>query len=570
MPDTSPLEVGQSREVALRYVRFDVTGFAKRLTKADLLTLPKDQRRRLWLLDLNIAGTDGAPKLIDNSLRAIRDLDPNDPALGTAERNMVRLLRMTPDTARLEGTSMEEMLRIAPRIGLAPAQVLADSLGINPEDSFLPLERAKNAILRNVIRSHPNARQRLGPKTPDNPEGVYPVPFGHLPVTLEDTASDFASLSETFGPYAKDGVYHPGFIVGQVASSILKPDFAMTVKANPNALPFKGVDGTIAAVASVNSIGNDKRPLFDFSDPDWLQIDGLPDAPLQIDRLTFQIVDHPEFHRAGTSPYPAPRGSSSAWNLPPWTFEYVVLEDSMVEFAGRDFARDYFFGSNPDPLVRMRIENGWMTVETAADLGSPPPPLYLHDMLLEAAQVRLHDGPDPARPDQDRIPEGQATIRFELQNIPIGVTADRIHQAIRENIEADPTGLVDVAATLFDNGSGSPDFFYVRAEDDNAPALRGDWLFFVGPDDMGRDEAGNPKRDYARYERVGFYSDEVLTAKASDRTRVNGDDVREKVRIDADAGQRVYYQDDDGAAFEVAATRKITDRQIVLRITRIR
>jgi hypothetical protein len=572
VPDTSPLEVGQSRDLTLRYVRFDVTGFSKRLTKADLLALPFETRRRLWLLDLNVAGTDGNPKLIDNALRAIRALDPTDPSLGPAERNMVRLLQMTPDTARLEGTSMEEMLRIAPRIGLSPAQVLADALGVNPEDQFLPLEVAKEIILRSVIRTHPNARTRLGPKTPGNPEGIYPVPFGHLPVTLEDTASDFASMSETFGPYQKDGVYHPGFIVGQVASSILRPDFALTVKANPNALPFKGVDGTLGAVASVNSIGNDKRALFDFSDPSWLTIEGLPDVPLQIDRLSFQIVDSPRFHRAGSSPLPAPFGNGTAWEEPPWTFERVVLDGALLRYGARDYARDYFFGANPEPLVKMRIAGGYLTVETAADLGSPPPPLYLHEMLLEAAQIRLHDGPDPANPDVGRIPEGAATMRFNLTNIPIGVTAERIQTAIRENIEADPSGLVDVASQLFDNGSGAPDFYYVRAEDDNPAPVRGDWLFFVAAEDISRDDNGVPVRDHSRYQRIGFFADEALTVKVSERATVNNDSAREKWRLDPDdpERQRAFYEDDDGSVFEVLAVRKPTSRQLVLRVTRIR
>src|SRR5205814_21795 len=136
----------------------------------------------------------------------------------------------------------------------------------------------------------------------------------------------------------------------------------------------------------------------------------------------------------------------------PWTFERVVLLGAFTQYGNRSYQRDYVFGSNPAPLVSMQIQQGWLTVDTAADLGSPPPPLYLFDMLLEAAQVRLHDGPDPANPDQNRIPEGQATLQFTLRNIPIGVTAQTIHDAIKKNIESDPTGLIDVASQLFDNG----------------------------------------------------------------------------------------------------------------------
>jgi hypothetical protein len=571
-PNTTPLNVGDSRAVTLRYLRFDITGFSKRLTKADLLALPLDTRRRLWMLDLNIAGTNGAPKLIDNSLRAIRDLDPNDPSLGPAERNMVRLLQMTPDTARLQGTSMAELLNISPRIGLASAQVLADAMGVNPEDYFLPLSRAKDAILANVIRTHPNAVLRLGPKTADNPQGIYPVPFGFLPVTLEDAASDMSSLEEKFGPYNQNGVYHPGFIAGTVSSAILQPNFAMTVKANPNALPFKGVDGTIGAVASVNSIGNDRRKLFDFSDPNWLTLEGLPEGQLFIDQLSFQIVDSPSFDRAGTSPLPAPVGNSTVLSEPLWTFERVVHSGALAEYGSRNYSHDYFFGSNPQPLVSMSIVSGWLTITTAADVGNPPPPLYLQDLLLEAAQVRLHDGPDPQNPDQNRIPEGQATMRFNLTHIPIGITADTIRDTIRANIESDPAGLIDVAAQLFDNGSGDPDFFYIRAEEDQPPEVRGDWLFFIAPEDISRDSNGTPVRDYSRYANVGFFADDALTQKVSDRTAVNGDATREKFRIDPndDARKTVYYQDDDGAVFQVTASEKPDDRKLTLKLTRIR
>ena len=220
----------------------------------------------------------------------------------------------------------------------------------------------------------------------------------------------------------------------------------------------------------------------------------------------------------------------------------------------------------------MGIVGGWLTVQTTADLGNPPPPLYIADMLLEAAQVRLHDGLDAMHPDTMRIPEGNANLRFSLSNIPIGITAERIRSAIQQNLEADPTSLIDVASQLFDNGSGAADFFYVRAEDDNPEDLRGDWLYFVTADDMGKDSQGTPKRDYARYTNPGFYADAELSRKISSKARVNGDTAREKVRIDPDVAERktYYYQDDENGVFEVEAVRKPSDRRLTLRVKRIR
>src|SRR5690348_6870268 len=88
--DEGKLEVGDERTVELRYLRFDVTNFEQRLTRKDILELPADVRDRMWLLDLNLSSDPSTPQLLDNSLAAIRELDP--ATLGPAERNMQSLL----------------------------------------------------------------------------------------------------------------------------------------------------------------------------------------------------------------------------------------------------------------------------------------------------------------------------------------------------------------------------------------------------------------------------------------------------------------------------------------------
>ncbi len=231
--DDAPLEVGESREVELRYLRFDVTNFEQRLTRDDLLALPRATQRRLWLLDLDLAGNQGAPGLLDNALAQIQSLDPD--TLDPAARNTQRLLNMTPDTANLEGTGLEGLVSLAPLIGVAPERVLADLLGVGPEDTFLSTRDVTAAILEQVVGTHPNALERLGPRTPDNPQGRYPVAPGALPVTLADAASDFATLTDTFGPAGE----HPGFLTGRTRARVFTDDFSITVRANANALPSR-------------------------------------------------------------------------------------------------------------------------------------------------------------------------------------------------------------------------------------------------------------------------------------------------------------------------------------------
>ena len=124
LPDTTPMAVGESRVVELRYLRFDVTNFEQVMTKADLLELPQDIQDRLWLLDMDLSNSPSSPHLLDNALLQIRGLDPD--SLELPARNMQALLNMTPDTAELSGTSFEQMLELGPLLGVPAERVLAD------------------------------------------------------------------------------------------------------------------------------------------------------------------------------------------------------------------------------------------------------------------------------------------------------------------------------------------------------------------------------------------------------------------------------------------------------------
>lgn len=558
LPDYTPppvLEIGESRDIELRFTRFDVTNFEQTFTKADLAALPRDVQDRLWLLDLDISGGAAAPMLLDNALEKIRGLDPS--TLSRPARNMQALLEMTPDNADLSGSSFESLLSLAPILGISAQKVLADMLLINVEDTFLSTESIADTILSNVIASHPNANVRRGPVTPNNPEGLYPVSPGSLPVTLADAASDFATLSRRFGETYIDGVYHPGFIAGDVKGRVFDDNFSLTVRANANALPYKGVDLTNASTASVNSTASQIMDLFDFTDPNWIRIEGLLPGQPVIDSLTFRIVEDPRFIAGGRSPNPSPYGDSPVWRLPAWTIERILVDATIANFQHLDSYIRYDLPNSTQPAMELTIDQGWASIETVGGLGTPPLPQYVWDLLLEIGQIRLHDG---------GLAEGDANVEFTLSDIPVGLDSHEIEAMIRRNIEADPSALLDVAVGLLDNTRGEADFYYYRPAPSNAADVQGDYLYFVAPQDIGLDEHGTPVRPYA-YTRPGFFSDRNLSQKLSTTIEIDGDVSHEKLKLEV--GMSFYCEGDVGRTYRLEVLPKKSERILRLKITRV-
>jgi hypothetical protein len=550
--DESTLDVGDVRTLELRDLRFDVTNFERRMTRKDILELPADVRDRMWLLDLDLSSEPSTPQLLDNSLAAIRELDP--ATLGQAERNMQALLLMTPDTANLKDTDIEELVDLAPLLGVAPEQVLADLFHIDVEDTFLSDQVVAKSILANVIKSHPAAKTRLGAKTDDNPEGIYPVADGALPVTLTDVVSDFATFSERYGPSKLNG--HPGFVAGTTKANVLTDDFALTVHANANALPYKGLDLTDGSTASVSSLRSQIETLFDFDDPNWLRVDGLVEGVPKIESLTFRIVESPEFLKGGLTP--EGRGSSKAWDVPVWTLEHVLIDAAYTAFRGLDSHVAYTPPNREDPIFEATVNKGWQDIVVKGGIGSPPESSYVWDMLVEIAQVRLHDG---------GIPEGMANVEFTLHDVPLGTDTATLEDKIRKNLRATPQALLGIAEEIIDNTDGAADFYYYRANPVNRAELTGDWLYFVNEDDLEKDDEGEPVRKYS-YRHPGFYADEALSQKVSSFVALDGDTTHEKVRLTDHP--RVFVEDDQGAVFSLSNGIKPSPNRISLRVERVR
>ena len=559
--NTAPMAVGESREVQLYAMRLDVTNFEQALSLEDLQALPATTQDQMWLYDLDLNGHDGSPRLLDNALAQIRDKDPWAEGVGAAERNMIRLLNMTPGNAQLQGTRLEELIGIGPKIGIPSPQLLADALGISVDEPFVSPANLGQAVLHGVIGTHPNVQLRYGSKTPQHPDGLHPVPKGHLPVTLADVTSKLANLPQRFGPWDKGGQFHPGFVVGSTEADLLGEQFQMILRANANALPFKGVRLANATMGSVPSIGKDGEELFDFNDPQWLQLKGMASKP-SVTKMTFQLVEHPKYLAPGDSPLPKGYGNGKVWQAPRWTIERVVAEAGRAQYKGRNYSKDYFLGGDPEPIVKVRIVDGWMTLATKGDIGKPPPPMYVWDVMAEVAQFRLHDAGTPDQPQLYGIAEGDANVRFELADVAVGVTAQQITDTVRANLEADASQLVGAAGQVLGQHQGQPDVFYYRPRA-TSPMAGQDWLYFVASSDIERGADG-PVRSYPR---PGFFRDAKLSDKASSTAWLDGDTEHEKVQVVA--GQVLYCADAGGGVFQLTVLSKPSRARIALRVTRV-
>jgi hypothetical protein len=543
-PDDTPpaaLAPGQSGEVNLRYLALEVEGFDNELSLEELRAMPRAILAGVWLADLDIT------QLMVNSLDQLATLSPEQvDALGPPAQNMRSLLLMTPDNADLTGTSLEELIGLSGSVGIPPARALANLLGVGVTDRFIPPEIVAQVMLRNVVGSHPNARFRRGPIDEAHPDGMYPVAPNSLPLTLIDVVTNFEDMAERFGPVDE----HPGFVSTAKGLTVVEDGFAMHTFVNANALPFKGADLGNASVASVNSIGAQIETAHDYSDPNWMSIDGLVPDPI-VSELTFTVFENGGFIPGGDSREPVGQGNSPGWDLPEWEFERVILEMAReIEQQIPAHCDEYELGTGVVAFRACVDEDGWVTMETFNDLGNPPPPGYLHDMILEIAQVRLHDG---------GIAEGEANVALSLTDVVVGVETDELITQTRENLEQNPEALREFASLITDSTVGDADLYYLRVEGE-------DWLYFVIEDDLRLDDEGQPVRDYG-YEMPGFFADEGLTNKLSSTETVDGDSAHEKLRIVP--GDVLYAADDEGQRFEIRVGEKPSRARVSLEITRV-
>jgi hypothetical protein len=178
---------------------------------------------------------------------------------------------------------------------------------------------------------------------------------------------------------------------------------------------------------------------------------------------------------------------------------------------------------------------GWVSIDTAGGIGAPPPDLYAWDLLMEVAQVRLHD---------NGVPEGQGDMAFSLENLSIGLTAEQLVEKLRPRLAEQETELSELFVGDLGLAESRADLFYVPAEGGKGV------LMFRAPEDSEAEFT---------YPSVGFFSDSELTQKVSVTSAVEGvDDPHEKVS--AEVGKSYFACDEKGTVFEILIAERAGDR----------
>jgi hypothetical protein len=544
------VQVGESRNIELRFLRLDVEDFEHTLTIEDLREIPQSTLDSVWLLDMDLE------PIVNNTLTQLADMSEQEAVeLPQAARNMRKLLRTTPDNMNLDGTSLEELLALSDTVGIPAAKALGDIMEVGVTERVTEPEIAAASVIDDLIESHPAAQTRMGPVDAAHPDGVWMVADNSLPVTLGDVVSNFENLSTRFGPVETEMGTHPGFIEEAIGFSVIEDEFEMTVKVSINALPFKGADLTDASVASVNSTASQIEDLFDTSDPDWIRMEGVVEEPV-ITSLTVNILENDEFIAPGTQRDPLPQGSSPVWELPPWEFEYMVSDMSMRSHLDvSEHCTTYDLGTGTTAFEACVDDTIWVSFETFNDVGNPPEPSYLWDVQMEIIQIRIHDG---------GLAEGDADVQFTLDEVPVGLTADEIFTEVSANMADNPEVLQELAEAVTATTVGEADFYYYRPEPGTAKT--GDWLFFIAPDDIAAGSDGLPVKDYT-YAHPGFFADQGLSEKVSTTESVDGDDEHEKVEVQA--GDVLYLEDDGGRVYRIDVREKPSLFRVSLDVTRV-
>lgn len=432
-------------------------------------------------------------------------------AWGAPEWNLYRLLSVTPDTADLRDTVFDELVGVAAAIGLPAPRVLARMLGIGVEAPVLPIATLVDVLLDQLVATHPAVERNAAG------EPVFRV-------TLFDALRELTPLFERFGPVGD----HPGVLAAPPRGVVLENGFLFRVDATSRLRAYecvdtsrRGKDHLFLPPASGPSIA------FDFDDPERFAVAGLVDEPEV--SFTFAVEESPVFHEAGRDRSAGSldrdgdfaRGDGSAWDAPDWVLERVIVEAARRTFMQRFAAegwqgREVWSAGSIAEAAVMTWDRGWIEIRTAGDLGNPPRPSFVWDALLEIAQVRLHDG---------GIPEGEANVRFEIPDVPVGVDAETLIERMRPLLRSQEAQLS--RAILGDGGGLVPSRCDVALLDEGAA------LAIVHDGDL-----------------PGFFEDEALTRRVS-LTALEGvsDAAWEKVR--PRDGATWFFPDREGRAWQL-------------------
>ncbi|MCA9659785.1 MAG: hypothetical protein KC486_15690 [Myxococcales bacterium] len=484
------------------------------------------------------------------------------------EYALVRMLTMTPINAVVTGTSLESLANFIndnkDLLAVTFPELLAESLGIAQNQAFIKLTDLSVAIQQTLLASHPAV---------GNTEGK-------LSITLWDAANDMQPLSEKLGPMGD----HPGILIAddadfQTKSDALTADFKMKVVAESN---LRWVDGIDLSVGGGDMFVTDAAsPLsFDFLNPQKLVIEGVADKPTidmrlqmtELDGLIDPCVDDPECRTnypadwtdAMGNPVGEPVGDGTIWTHKPWLMEYVVARAALIAFAEHYYERcllpngtktSCYTGIWIGPATKPAqlappapppaLPNGWSRFKA---LDEPvPPPQFLWELLLEVAQVAIHD-PTGDGPGGHQIAEGDAAPVFALTGIWIGLTAEEMIAQIRPKMQEQADKVANVILGKYWKNNKRLDFYYRRPAEGGTP-----YLYFVAESDL-RPAADDPESLAAyAYANPGFFACPELTQTCKvSATSVDGlaDTAHEKYRLPA-GDSTLYAADDDGVVYQI-------------------
>jgi hypothetical protein len=454
----------------------------------------------------------------------------------SAEYALVRVLTMTPANVVVKGTSVEGLEGVANGailgivIGGGFNQVLADMLGIARTAEIVGTPAVVTAMRQRWMASHP-ALSATG---------------GRIPVTLYDAMHDLAPLGPRLGPAGG----HPGVLdpASPPSGAVLLPSFRVVLKARSN---LRWKDGVVLGagkeyLAVIDDPTGQNAPVaFDFTSPAAFQVEGIAPAPT-VD-LRARLRENPAFVAScvdqagckGNLPG-APFGAGSVWATPPWQLEHVIGFAARTQYAQRKYTKCLInflgcqarvnVGQDGDPL-------GWTEFDIIFNLGDPPKDQYVWELINEVAQVALH------RFSGQTVPEGSANVAFTLQDVPVGLTAQQIRDAIRPSLQAQAAALATGVLGDYAQNNGPVDVFFDRG-DDGKP-----YLYFVAP--------GDPRPAVAYgYERPGFFSSPSLEpgSKVSRReVPGSGDAAHEKLAL-SPGEVTAYAEDAAGQVYRLRVT----------------
>lgn len=454
----------------------------------------------------------------------------------SAEYSLVRVLTMTPANAVVTGTSIEGLKDIADgailgiEIGGGFNQILAETLGVSRTTEIVGTTAVVASMKSKWMASHP-ALSATG---------------GRIPVTLYDAMNDLAPLGPRLGPSGS----HPGVLdpASPPSGTVLLPSFKVVLKALSN---LRWKDGVVLGagkeyMALVDDPDGQGAPVdFDFTSAAAFQIEGIAAAPT-VD-LRVRVKENPGFVSScvevqgckGNLPG-TPFGAGSVWATPPWQLEHVIsfaartqyatrtYSDCLIDFLGCQASIDV--GQGGDPA-------GWTRFDVIFNLGNPPKDQYLWELINEVGQVALHHYSGIT------VPEGSANVAFTLQDVPVGLTAQQIRDAIRPSLQSQATTLAEGVLGDYEKNNGPLDFFYDLGADGKP------YLYFVAPGDP------RPSPTYG-YERPGFYAAPSL-APETKLSLVNmpgsGDATHEKLAL-APGETTVYVEDQAGQIYRLRLT----------------